>query len=134
MNLVQPKIPSRRSVATFDPARCTALADLYLSAVYRRSDWVIAYSRQTLRLNKEEITDRKMDMEDMNNNLTTFVSEMEGVIGIIPAYQLQRGLLQSARAKPLYSRSYHSYVDGTLLALAPLVVVTGEKQGTEQQR
>ena len=133
-NLAQPKAPSRRSVVTFDPAKCIALANLYLSAIYGRNDWVMAYSHQTLHLNKKEIADKKVDMQDMSNNLATFVSEMEGVIGAIPAYQLQRGLSQPAWAKPLYSHSYRSYAGDVLLALAPFAEVAGEKPGVEQQR
>ena len=133
-SLAQPKAPSRRSVVTFDPAKCIALANLYLSAIYGRNDWVMAYSHQTLHLNKKEIADKKVDMQDMSNNLATFVSEMEGVIGAIPAYQLQRGLSQPAWAKPLYSHSYRSYAGDVLLALAPFAEVAGEKPGVEQQR
>lgn len=85
-NLTQPETSSCRSVVTSDPTKCIALANLYLSAIHRRNDWVITYSHQTLHLNKKEIADKKVGVEDMGNNLATLVPEIEGVVGAIPAY------------------------------------------------
>lgn len=133
-SLAQPKTPTRRAVVQFDPARCIALSNLYLSAIYGRNDWVIGYSHETLHLNKKEIADSKVDMQEMSNNLATFVSEMEGVIGAISAHQLQMGLSRPVWAKHLYSHSYRSYAGDVLLALAPFTEVVGEKQVNELQR
>ena len=133
-SLAQPKYPSRRIVTYFDPAKSIALSNLYLSAIYGRKDWVVDYSNQTLHLNKKEIVDNNVDMQEMSNNLATFVSEMEGVIGAIPAYQLQMGLSQPSWAKLLHSRSYCSYAGDVLLALAPFTEVVGDAYGNDHHR
>lgn len=121
--------PSRRKTIEFDPDRCIALSNLYLSAIYGRNDWVVGYGQHALQLNRKEIEDKKINIQEISNNLATFVSEMKGVIGAIPASQLQISRELPSWSKPLRSLSQRRFGGDVLIAFSPSTSIKGDPYG-----
>jgi hypothetical protein len=75
------------SAGKFYPARCTALLNVYLMAIYGQGNWVQGYYREQIFLNKKLIEDKKIDLDEITWKSAGFLAQFSGVQEVTTAGQ-----------------------------------------------
>jgi len=96
---------------TFWPERCATLLNLYLTAVYGESHWVLGQSGSQIWLNRELIRSRGLDYGEVCRKAADFLSEMEGIRSVYTAPDLGSGRTRSEQME----NSFHKDLSGDLM-------------------
>ncbi len=70
---------SRISAGDFYPERCTALLNLYLSALYGNGHWVLGTTEDGVYLNTDLMEERDIDPDEFYRKSAQLLSQMEGI-------------------------------------------------------
>ena len=98
---------------SFWPERCATLLNLYLTAVYGESHWVLGQTGSQIWLNRELIRSRGLDYGEVCRKAADFLSEMEGIRSVYTAPDLASGRTRSQQME----NSYHKGLSGDLAYL-----------------
>ncbi len=113
------KIPS----GNFSIYNAVALLKSYLSANYGSGDWIQSYNAQQIYLNHRLISQKKVNLEEIQQKTALFLLDFTGVANAIPAQQLTNsgdGVLQKVQ------RSYNVKRSGDIfIVLEPGWLSTG---------
>lgn len=88
--------------------RSMALLNTYLMAIYGQGDFVMGYSDRQIFLDKKEIENKKLNIEEVENKVATFMARFEGVQSAYTANELMSATNPSARlqkAKNVYDKN-----------------------------
>ncbi|MCD8179740.1 MAG: alkaline phosphatase family protein [Tannerellaceae bacterium] len=75
----------------FHPKRCEALLNMYLMALYGQKSWVKGYYNGQIYLNRKQIEEDKLDLEEIQKKAAEFVAEFSGVQQVTTEYALRTG-------------------------------------------
>lgn len=75
----------------FYPDRCASLLNLYLMAIYGNDQWVSAWDRQSIFLNRRKIEEKGIAYEEISRKAAEFLAEFSGVSRVYPYAQLLLG-------------------------------------------
>lgn len=73
----------------FNPERAKALLNSYLMALHGQGNWVLSFNKQQIYLNKTLIEKSRLNFNEFQENVASFMEEFEGVKWAIPAYKLK---------------------------------------------
>ena len=116
----------------FSPARCTALLNLYLMAIYGQKSWVKEYYNNQIYLNRKTIEDENLDLAAFQQKAADFLSEFSGVASVTTDMMLRSGVWNNDMAA--FHRGTHYLGRGDLIInLQPGWRVNTEKPGEKIQ-
>jgi len=96
----------------FYPDRCTSLLNLYLMAIYGNDQWVSAWDKQTIFLNRRRIEEKGINLEEISKKAAEFLAEFSGVNHVYPYTQLLFGTANSALSESISTdRAADFYLD-----------------------
>jgi len=72
----------------FNADRSMALLSTYLIALYGQERWIEGYYGKNIFLNKQKIEEKKLNMREMQQTISEFMLEFEGIQAAYPASQL----------------------------------------------
>jgi hypothetical protein len=72
----------------FYPQRCTSLLNLYLMAIYGNEQWVLAWDRQQLFLNRRKIEEKGINPTEIRRKAAAFLAEFSGITAVYTYDQL----------------------------------------------
>lgn len=75
----------------FYPERTAALLNLYLTAIYGSERWVQGCSESEIYLNRKRINELNLDYPEICDKSALFLTQVEGVQQVLPAYRLLVG-------------------------------------------
>jgi hypothetical protein len=90
----------------FNVENAVALLNSYLNITYGEQKWVEYYDEHQIYLNHKLIAQNKLDLNEFQNTVATFIDEFEGVLVAMPAYLLERGI----QANGILETMYKTYV------------------------
>ncbi|MFA7357756.1 MAG: alkaline phosphatase family protein [Bacteroidales bacterium] len=96
----------------FYPERSAALLNLYLTAIYGSERWVQGCSETEIYLNRKRINELNLDYQEICNNSALFLTQVEGIQQVVPAYQL---LLGDQSRQPAFGLNFYKERSGDLL-------------------
>lgn len=73
------------------PERTTALINLYLTAIYGSERWVQGCSETEIYLNRKRINELNLDYREICDKAALFLTQVEGIQQVVPAYHLLLG-------------------------------------------
>jgi len=85
----------------FFPDRCTSLLNLYLMAIYGNDQWVSAWDKQSIFLNRRKIEEKGINFEEISKKAAEFLAEFSGVSHVYPYTQLLFGSANSALSESI---------------------------------
>jgi len=110
----------------FFPARCTALLNIYLMAIYGQGNWVNGYYDDQIYLNKKLIEDKKIDWYEILHKSADFVSQFSGVQEVTTAGQW---FVDDTGKAVKFRRGMHKKNSGDIfIELQPGWVISGDNQ------
>ena len=83
--LQQKKIPS----GLFNVDKAEALLNSYLMALHGQGQWVLDFSNKQLFLNRNLIEKSRLNFQDFQENVASFLEEFSGIQWAIPAHKLK---------------------------------------------
>ena len=92
----------------FNIESAIALLNSYLNITYGDNKWVEYYDEHQIYLDHKLIAKNKLDLNEFQNTVASFIDEFEGVMVSMPAYLLERGIQANGMLEPLYK----TYVKG----------------------
>jgi predicted AlkP superfamily pyrophosphatase or phosphodiesterase len=92
----------------FNVENAVALLNSYLNITFGEQKWVEYYDEQQIYLNRKLITKNKLDLNEFQNTVATFIDEFEGVLVAMPSYLIERGIQSNGVLEPMYK----TYVKG----------------------
>jgi hypothetical protein len=92
----------------FNVENAVALLNSYLNITFGEQKWVEYYDEHQIYLNRKLITKNKLDLNEFQNTVATFIDEFEGVLVAMPAYLVERGIQANGVLEPMYK----TYVKG----------------------
>jgi len=92
----------------FNVENAVALLNSYLNITYGEQKWIEYYDEHQIYLNHKLIAKNKLDLNEFQNTVATFIDEFEGVLVAMPAYLLERGI----QANGMLESMYRTYVKG----------------------
>ncbi|MDO8952983.1 MAG: hypothetical protein Q7U86_10185, partial [Draconibacterium sp.] len=92
----------------FNVENAVALLNSYLNIAYGEQKWVEYYDEHQIYLNHKLIAKNKLDLNEFQNTVATFIDEFEGVLVAMPAYLIERGI----QANGILESMYKTYVKG----------------------
>jgi len=92
----------------FNVENALALLNSYLNITYGEQKWIEYYDEHQIYLNHKLIAKNKLDLNEFQNTVATFIDEFEGVLVAMPAYLLERGI----QANGMLESMYRTYVKG----------------------
>ena len=92
----------------FNIESAIALLNSYLNITYGDNKWVEYYDEHQIYLDHKLIAKNKLDLNEFQNNVASFIDEFEGVMVAMPANLLERGIQANGMLEPLYK----TYVKG----------------------
>lgn len=92
----------------FNVENAVALLNSYLNITYGEEKWVEYYDEHQIYVNHKLIAKNKLDLNEFQNTVATFIDEFEGVLVAMPAYLLERGI----QANGMLESMYKTYVKG----------------------
>lgn len=99
----------------FYPDRCTSLLNLYLMAIYGNDQWVTAWDRKSIYLNRKRIEEKNISLDEITRKAADFLSEFSGIDRVYTLPQLLHSAGSpelKAKAEALYpERAADLYVD-----------------------
>lgn len=115
----------------FHPDRCVALLNMYLMAMYGQKDWVKGYYNGQIYLNRKEIEDAKLDLDEIQSKAAEFVLEFSGVQHVTTDRRLRSGSWNESTAN-FRNGTYHLYRGDLIIELQPgWVVAAPQKKGPQ---
>ncbi|NLO69509.1 MAG: alkaline phosphatase family protein [Porphyromonadaceae bacterium] len=99
----------------FNADRAIALLNTYLMAIYGQEKWISGYYGKNIYLNKSKIDEKKINLAEIQNKITDFLLEFEGIQA---AYTSQNvinftGDFSDPRAK--FRNSFHKKTSGDIV-------------------
>jgi hypothetical protein len=73
----------------FNADRSMALLSTYLMAVYGQEKWIEGYYAKNIYLNKKKIEEKKINFREMQQNISEFMLEFEGIQAAFPSTQVE---------------------------------------------
>lgn len=73
----------------FNPDRAKALLNSYLMALHGQGNWVLNCDNQQIYLNKELIEKSRLNFNDFQETVASFMEEFSGIKWAMPAYKLK---------------------------------------------
>lgn len=101
-------------VDNFSPESAVALMNSYLNILYGEQKWVENYSDLQVYLDHDLISKFKVDLNEMREVTSDFISQFDGVRVAVPAHQLENGYSGNSLIVPLFN-SYSKGRSGDLL-------------------
>lgn len=92
----------------FNIESAIALLNSYLNITYGENKWVEYYDEHQIYLDHKLIAKNKLDLNEFQNTVASFIDEFEGVMVSMPANLLERGIQANGMLEPLYK----TYVKG----------------------
>lgn len=89
-------------VDNFNIESTIALLTSYLNITYGEEKWIEYYDEHQIYINRKLITKHKLDLNEFQNVISSFINEFEGVLVSMPAYLLERGIQANGMLEPLY--------------------------------
>ena len=110
----------------FFPARCTALLNVYLMAIYGQGNWVNGYYDNQIYLNKKLIEEQKIDWNEILRKSSEFVSQFSGIQDVTTIGQW---LVDDAGRAVDFRRGMHKKISGDIfIELQPGWVISEDSQ------
>lgn len=97
----------------FYPKRAVALLNMYLMAIYGQGDWVEGYHNRQIFLNRKLISDKLIDIQDIQTKAAEFIIQMTGVQDVTTSHNLLHDNWNN-RVDDI-RRGYHRKLSGDLL-------------------
>lgn len=103
----------RLPTGEFYPNRAVSLLNMYLMAVYGEVNWVEGYHDKQIFLNRKQISDKLIDIEDIQTKAAEFLIQMTGVQDVITSH----AILVGSNNKRLdgMRKGFHRKLSGDLL-------------------
>ena len=92
----------------FNVESAVALLASYLNITFGEQKWIEHYDEHQIYLNHKLIAKNKLDLNEFQNTVATFIDEFEGVLVAMPAYLIERGI----QANGMLESMYKTYVKG----------------------
>lgn len=92
----------------FNIESAIALLNSYLNITYGDNKWIEYYDEHQIYLDQKLIAKNKLDLNEFQNTVASFIDEFEGVMVAMPANLLERGIQANGMLEPLYK----TYVKG----------------------
>ncbi len=94
------------------PERTAALLNLYLTAIYGSERWVQGCTESEIYLNRKRINELNLDYQEICNKAALFLTQVEGIQQVVPAYDL---LLGDQGRESAFGLNFHKERSGDLL-------------------
>lgn len=92
----------------FNVESAVALLASYLNITFGEQKWIEYYDEHQIYLNHKLIEKNKLNLNEFQNAVSTFIDEFEGVLVAMPAYLIERGI----QANGMLESMYKTYVKG----------------------
>ncbi len=92
----------------FNVESAVALLASYLNITFGEQKWIEYYDEHQIYLNHKLIAKNKLDLNEFQSTVATFIDEFEGVLVAMPAYLIERGI----QANGMLESMYKTYVKG----------------------
>lgn len=92
----------------FNVESAVALLTSYLNITFGEEKWIEYYDEHQIYLNHKLIAKHKLDLNEFQSTVATFIDEFEGVLVSMPAYLIERGI----QANGMLESMYKTYVKG----------------------
>ncbi|MDR1779233.1 MAG: alkaline phosphatase family protein [Tannerella sp.] len=112
----------------FHPARCTALLNMYLMAIYGQKSWVKGYYNNQIYLNHRAIEDDKLDLADFQRKAADFIAEFSGVARVTTDMTLRTGTWNESMAD-FQLGTYHVGRGDLIISLQPGWAINNDQPG-----
>lgn len=112
-------IKFRIPTGVFDINRCSALLNLYFNAVYGQGQYIDANYNQEIFLNHKLIESKNLDLNDLLNKGTDFLTQFSGVRNAYSINRLKSGSYNSPEAKLIRNSFYHSVSGDFIIDVMP---------------
>jgi len=89
-------------VDNFNIESTLALLTSYLNITFGEEKWIEYYDEHQIYLNHKLIKKHKLDINEFQTVISTFINEFEGVLLSMPSYLLERGIQANGMLEPLY--------------------------------
>lgn len=100
----------------FSPQSAMALLRSYLNALYGVGDWILDYNEEQLFLNHNLIEKKEKALNEMRQNVASFLNQFTGIKAAVPANIIEIGNLNNPRFQVL-ENSYSVQRSGDVLLL-----------------
>lgn len=122
-----PSFKNRRETTLFLEERCSALTNMYLSAIYGRGDWVKEVKNGSVFLNRDAIKKQNIDLDKIQSETALFISEMKGVDFTLPTQSLQEASLNEYQKQHYRSRKITPEEDVVIFMSPEAITAQNEK-------
>lgn len=112
----------------FYPKRCVALLNMYLMQLYGQKNWVTGYYGNQIYLNRKEIDNAKLPLEEIQGKAAEFVAQFAGVQQVTTDCSLRSGDWNEGTAN-FRNGTHHLKRGDILIELQPGWKVNHEKAG-----
>ena len=112
----------------FNARRSMALLSTYLMAVYGQERWIDGYYGKNIFLNKKKIEEKKINFNEMQQNIASFMLEFEGIQAAFPASDiLNMGGNANSEMVRIRNSTHKSSVGDVIITLLPGWVEVDDK-------
>lgn len=102
----------RLPTGEFYPNRAVSLLNMYLMALYGEVNWVEGYHDGQIFLNRKQIADKLISIEDIQTKAAEFLIQMTGVQDVVTSHAI---LVGNSRQLEEMRRGFHRKLSGDLL-------------------
>ncbi len=99
---VQKKIPG----GIFNSYRYMSLLNTYLMAIYGQENWVSAYDKGNIYLNRQRIDDKGISLREIQDRTMEFVSQIPGVMSVSTSFMLEQAFAGEGKTVYPYNKQY----------------------------
>lgn len=104
----------------FNARRSMALLNTYLMAIYGQERWIDGYYGKNIFLNKRKIEEKKINFNEMTQNISTFMLEFEGIQSAFPTIQiLNMGANSNSEMTRLRNSTHKNSMGDIIFTLLP---------------
>ncbi|MDR1406572.1 MAG: alkaline phosphatase family protein [Tannerella sp.] len=114
----------------FHPARCTALLNMYLMALYGQKTWVNGFYDNQIYLNRKAVEEEKLDLAAFQRKAADFLSEFSGVAHVTTDMTLRAGTWNEGTEK-LQHGTYHIGRGDLIISLQPGWAIHNDRPGEQ---
>ncbi len=129
-DLKQSASDTLKPFGVFYPKRCLALLNMYLMAVYGQGNWVDGFYNNQIFLNKKQIEESKVKLDEIRQKTAEYVAQLSGVREVATANQY---LLDASAGDAAYFRKgiYAKDCGDVILQLQSGWVIIDEQDATK---
>ena len=104
----------RMTAGIFNPDGAVALLKSYLNIKYGDGNWIELFTNQQIYLNRELIEKKKVNLQEMQGAVASFLNQFEGIAYAKAAYEIEADNFPGGPLEP-FQNNYHIKRSGDVL-------------------